>query len=236
MKINSTIKLTLLLLVVMSGAGTASAYFAYRAGHEALQGVNQPDFNPTNKLKDIKKTSTKPVKFKPIDEKTILIKVYNHTNGKNQPSASEKETKKEDKEIEEKESSQSAEQNAQTEGDTQTLAGFPLKAEDNGVSLEVSDAQNQGNTIALTVNLKNEGTQPIRFLYSFLEVTDNQGRSLSAITEGLPEELPPNNESFQGTIKIPTVLVNDSNTLALNLTDYPDQKLKLSLADIPIVR
>ncbi|MEM8778618.1 MAG: hypothetical protein AAGF26_07055 [Cyanobacteria bacterium P01_G01_bin.49] len=236
MKINSTIKLTLLLLIVMSGAGTASAYFAYRAGSDAVQGVNQPDINPTKKLKDIKKTSTKPVKFKPVDEKTILIKVYNHTHDDKKKSddadqKSEKETKQE-----EKETNQSLDNKSNPEDNSQPVANLPLKVTDSGVSLQISEASNQDNTITLKVNLKNEGTEPIRFLYSFLEVTDNQGRFLSAMTEGLPEKLPPNSENFIGMIKIPSALVNDSQTLALNLTDYPDQKLKLSLGEIPIIR
>lgn len=222
MKINSTIKLTLLLLVAMSAAGTASAYLAYRAGYQALQGVNQPDINPTKKLTDIKKTSTKPVKFKPIDEKTILIKVYNRTHRTEKAKTNHQSVdEKGDKDTETKETKQSLEQNTAPPDNSQTVANFPKKVEDNGVSLEVKDVKNQGNIIALTVNLKNEGTESIKFLYSFLEVSDNQGNSLSAVTEGLPEELPANRENFQGIIKIPATLVHDAQTLSLNLTDYP---------------
>lgn len=82
MKISSTLKLTLLLLLLMSGVGTASAYFAYQAGSQALKGVSQPEVNPSKKLTDQSKISTEPTEFKPIDEKTILIKVYNHTHQK----------------------------------------------------------------------------------------------------------------------------------------------------------
>ena len=39
-----------------------------------------------------------------------------------------------------------------------------------------------------------------------------------------------------GKVKIPTALVNDSQTLSLNLTDYPDQKLELNIAQIPVIR
>ena len=53
---NSTIKWTILLLLVMSGVGTASAYFAYKVGYEALQGVNQPTANPAKKLTKEKKS------------------------------------------------------------------------------------------------------------------------------------------------------------------------------------
>ena len=43
-------------------------------------------------------------------------------------------------------------------------------------------------------------------------------------------------ENFVGMVKIPQALVEDSQTLSLNLTDYPDQKLKLNIAEIPIMR
>ncbi|MEA5512212.1 hypothetical protein VB715_20780 [Crocosphaera sp. UHCC 0190] len=238
MTINSTIKLTVLLLLVMSGAGTASAYFAYHAGHAALRGVSQPDINPTKKLTDAPKTSTEPTEFKPVDEKTILVKVYDHVHNKEKSPAQGDSEKKPEKEVkkEEKETSQSLENQDKQENPTQLAADFPLKTEDKGVKLEVNEATNQGTTLSLKVNLKNEGTKPVKFLYSFLEVKDAQGNAMSAITEGLPEELPPNSENFVGMIKIPIALVGKSPTLSLNLTDYPDQKLKLSLAQIPVVR
>lgn len=234
MKINSTVKLTLLLLLVMSGAGTASAYLTYQAGKEALKGVSQPEINPTKKLIDGSTKSSEATQFKPIDEKTILIKVYNHTHQKNKPAES--------KEKGEKQSSATEEQTLQWANYTQdtdklqTQSNLPLKVEDQGVSLKVDEATNQGTTLSLKVNLQNTGTTPIKFLYSFLEIKDNQGRSLSAITEGLPEELPPMSENFVGMVKIPQALVENSQTLSLNLTDYPDQKLKLNIADIPIIR
>ncbi|MDJ0662309.1 MAG: hypothetical protein QNJ42_22900 [Crocosphaera sp.] len=236
MKINSTLKLTLLLLLVMSGAGTASAYLGYQAGTQALKGVSQPENNPTKKLTEGSKKSTEPSEFKPIDEKTILIKVYNHTHQKNKAAASGKDQDKQSSNTEDK-TSQLAEDKAQQKESSQTtVAGFPLGVQDQGVKLEVNEASNEGTTLSLKVNLQNEGTTPVKFLYSFLEVKDNQGRSLSAITEGLPDELPPNSENFVGKVKIPMALVDDSQSLSLNLTDYPEQKLKLNIAQIPVSR
>ncbi|MGK7940723.1 MAG: hypothetical protein AB4062_11355 [Crocosphaera sp.] len=234
MKINPTVKLTLLLLLLMSGAGTASAYLAYQAGKEALKGVSQPEINPSKKLTDGSKKSSEPTQFKPIDEKTILIKVYNHTHQKNKPVESKEKEKKQSNATEEQ-STQFANY-AQDPDKSQTLANLPLKVKDQGVSLEVDQATHQGTTLSLKVNLQNTGTTPIKFLYSFLEIKDNQGRYLSAITEGLPDELPPMSENFVGMVKIPQALVEDSQTLSLNLTDYPDQKLKLNISEIPIVR
>lgn len=88
----------------------------------------------------------------------------------------------------------------------------------------------------LNVRLKNEGGDAVRFLYSFLNVTDNQGRALSAITDGLPGELPATGEEFSGTVSIPSALLEDAKTLSLTLTDYPDQKLQLKMSEIPIAR
>ncbi|EAZ90667.1 hypothetical protein [Crocosphaera chwakensis] len=235
MKINSTLKLTILLLLLMSGAGTASAFLGYQAGTQALKGVSQPENNPTKKLTEGEKKSTEPTEFKPIDEKTILIKVYNHTHQKNKAAASGKEQKEENSKTEEK-TSQSTEETPNDIEPSPAVANLPLQVTDQGVKLEVNEATNEGTTLSLKVNLQNEGATPVKFLYSFLEVKDNQGRSLSAITEGLPEELPANSESFMGKVKIPSALVDDSQSLSLNLTDYPDQKLKLNIAQIPVTR
>lgn len=234
MKINRTLKLTLLLLLVMSGAGTASAFIAYQMGSEALQGVSQPENNPTKKLGDGSKKSTEPTEFKPIDEKTILIKVYDHTHKKNKAAASKKD--KDSKNSQEDKTSQSVDNNPENSPPSQTVANLPLQANDQGVKLEIQEASNEGTSLSFKVNLQNQGATPIKFLYSFLEVKDNQGRALSAITEGLPQELPPNSEKFMGKVKIPTALVNDSQTLSFNLTDYPDQKLQLNIAQIPVIR
>jgi hypothetical protein len=82
--------------------------------------------------------------------------------------------------------------------------------------------------------MQNKGNESIRFLYSFLDISDDKGRTLSAITEGLPAELPAKGSVFKGTISIPTALLDDVKQISLSLTDYPAQKLKLQLSDIPI--
>jgi len=57
---------------------------------------------------------------------------------------------------------------------------------------------------------------------------------LSAITDGLPGELPANGEAYNGTIRIPTALLSEAKTISLSLTDYPDQKLQLKLDNLPV--
>lgn len=103
-----------------------------------------------------------------------------------------------------------------------------------GVAFTVKSLHYSGGDLVIRVNIQNQGTTSVRFLYSFLDVTDDKGRTLSAITEGLPAELPPNSREFSGAINIPTALLDDVNKISLSLTDYPGQELKLYVADIPI--
>ena len=112
---------------------------------------------------------------------------------------------------------------------------LPIKGKDQGVTLEVVKINQQGGSLLLDVNLRNDSRKAVRFLYSFLDVRDDQGRALSAITDGLPGELPANGENFSGTVRIPTALLNDAKQISLTLTDYPDQKLQLKISKIPVV-
>jgi hypothetical protein len=52
MRLNSTVTLTLVLLVLMVGAGLTSATWGYQLGREALKGITQPDARPVNNLTD----------------------------------------------------------------------------------------------------------------------------------------------------------------------------------------
>jgi hypothetical protein len=52
MRLNSTVILTLVLLVLMVGAGLTSATWGYKLGREALKGITQPDARPVNNLTD----------------------------------------------------------------------------------------------------------------------------------------------------------------------------------------
>ena len=111
---------------------------------------------------------------------------------------------------------------------------FPITGESKGVTFTVKSARYSGGDLLIRVNMQNKGNNSVRFLYGFLDITDNKGRTLSAITEGLPAELPPNSREFSGAISIPTALLDDVNKISLSLTDYPNQKVKLNLVDIPV--
>ena len=82
--------------------------------------------------------------------------------------------------------------------------------------------------------MDNKSEDSVRFLYSFLDVTDDKGRTLSASTEGLPSELASNGQTHYGTVSIPTALLDDVKQISLALTDYPAQKLRLEVSNIPV--
>jgi hypothetical protein len=226
---NSPAMLALMLLAMMLGSGTVSGLVGYKMGSEALKGVGQPDTNPTKKkIVENQETSSKTQEFVPIDEKTILTQVYDRINGK-----SEKSKVSAQKKEENRAGLEQSTQKTESSQNSPKKVSLPLKTEDGSVTLEVVKASQQGGSLVLDVNLSNRGTDTVRFLYSFLEIKDNQGRPLSAIVEGLPGELPANKETFSGSVKIPLELIDEGQQLSLNLTDYPDQKLKLNIANIP---
>lgn len=237
MKFNSTVALTLILLAMMLGAGFVSAMWGFTLGHEALKGVTQPDVRPTKKLAETQQVSLGKEGVPILREEDILVNVNEFINGKGKDSKQDKAENK-DNQPNKPEQKPSPEPSATQASFTTTNPGLklPAKSQDRGVSLEVRSATQQGGSLLLNVSMKNEGKNAVRFLYSFLNVTDDQGRALSAITEGLPGELPPTGETFSGTVSIPTALLEDAKKLSLTLTDYPDQKLQLKMSEIPIVR
>ena len=240
MKLNSTVALTLILLAMMLGAGFVSAMWGFTVGHEALKGVTQPDVRPTKKLADNQNAASGKEGVAILREEDILLNVKEYIKNKGESS---KQTDKEDeqakntetKEAQDKPSPESLTTQASFTSTNSDLK-LPIKSQDRGVTLEVNSATQQGGSLLLNVSLKNEGSDAVRFLYSFLNVTDDQGRALSAITEGLPGEIPANGEAFSGTVSIPSALIEDAKNLSLTLTDYPDQKLQLKMSEIPVAR
>ncbi|MFY0609588.1 MAG: hypothetical protein JXR06_04620 [Candidatus Atelocyanobacterium thalassa] len=220
MKTNSTVKLTVLLSLLMLGTGIIGAYFSYEAGSQALKGVNQLSTNPSKKLIDTSNTFTKPTKFKPIDEKTVLSKVYDYTNQKKELVSFQKNKFQKD--------------NIQNIYN-KTSQSLPLQVVDQEVILEIKEALNDGETMLLKINLQNRGADEIKFLYSSLEIHDDQSYALGAIIRGLPDVLPPKSNVFSGEIRIPNFSVKGSTTLSLKLTNYPDRKLKFNINNIPVI-
>lgn len=227
MKPNYNVTLTLILLTLMLGAGYLSSRLGFAVGHEAIEGVSQPDARPTSKIKSRKAASTQQGALVLLKEEDILNSVKARIEGKGKNAKPEK-PQPQNKELPQPKpaQTQAVKENYQP--------GFPITSRNQKVTLDVVSTDYSGGALLIKVNLKNEGDRNVRFLYSFLDVTDDQGRALSANTEGLPTELTANGKTFSGTMSIPTALLNDVNKLSMTLTDYPDQKLRLQVSDIPI--
>lgn len=227
-RFNSTVVLTLILLTLMAGASIASGIWGFALGHEALKGVSQPDARPTAKKTGGKETllDSKPLVM--LKEPDIIKSVKATIQRKEKEGEAEQKEEKRDERAKTLSPEQPQPQTA-TPG-----PGFPAISQDKGVTLEVRSARQQGGSLVLDVSLKNEGNSAVRFLYSFLDVTDNRGRALSASTEGLPTELPPNNQPVAGTVSIPTAVLDGAEQISLTLTDYPDQQLRLQTSGIPV--
>lgn len=216
MKWNSTIGLTLILLTAMLGAGIMSAVAGMKVGREALKGITQPDTRPTNNLAKQSGGSPHRDELVILQEDKIIASVKERIatgNGGN-PTA--------------KPAPAPAKENQ--------LAKFPISSESDGITLQVNSVQFQGESLALAVTLQNNSNDPIKFLYSFLEIKDDQGRTLSTTTEGLPSELPPASQTYSGTIRIPATSVDKATKLSLSLADYPDQQVQIQMANIPVTR
>ncbi|NJL02506.1 MAG: hypothetical protein HC910_18845 [Spirulinaceae cyanobacterium SM2_1_0] len=231
MKLHPTVALSLLLLIMMGGAGAASGVWSYALGREALKSVTQPDMRPTQQRPVSQPAAAGDSEELTLllDETEILQQVNDIINGK-VPAETE---------TADAEAAAAAASPTPEVADlpvAEINAALPMQGRDGDVTLEVTEASQVEGSLLLAVNLRNEGEEPVRFLYSFLAVSDEQGRALSAITDGLPSELPPNGQAFDGTIKIPLALIEDSQTISLMLSDYPERRLQLSLTNIPVVQ
>jgi hypothetical protein len=166
-----------------------------------------------------------------LKEEEILKTVKARIEGKAKAAQSDK---LEDDEEEINNSKQKQKEKTEEVVEEKLKPGFPVTAESEGVTFAVQSARYSGGDLLLKVKMQNKGADSVRFLYSFLDVTDDKGRTLSASTEGLPAELPANGSPFSGTVSIPTALLDDVKKVSLALTDYPDQKLKLEVTNIPV--
>jgi hypothetical protein len=229
MKINSTVFLTLILLSLMLGAGSVSAFLGFTMGSAALKGVSSPDSRPTTKFGS-NKNRVQQVGITLLNEKEIIentkARIQENKNSPTKNNNNEK-TKNQPKKQENSQTSQNF-------IEEKLEPGFPVVSESEGVTMSVRSVRYSGGDLLLNVKMQNQSDETVRFLYSFLDVSDDKGRTLSAITEGLPAELPANGPTFTGTISIPTALLDDVGSISLALTDYPAQKLKLRLSDIPV--
>lgn len=223
MKLNSTVALTLILLVSMVVAGLVSASWGSSLGREALKGITQPDTRPASNKMGSQAVSSRREELAVLPENDIIANVKVRING-----GTGKDTN----------ASPPANAKAVTTTDAakETTTSLPMTATSQDVALEVKSVRRQGESLMLAVSLRNSGKQPVRFVYDALTVTDEQGRSLKATTDGLPVELPASSNAFAGTVSIPASLLDGVKKISLSLTDYPDKRLQLQLSNIPLAQ
>lgn len=225
MKLNSTATFTLVLLVLMVGAGIFSATTGYSIGSDALKGVTQPDSQPHTKSddpsSDLKAEESKVEGMPVLKEEEILKEVKEQMNAGSRGSSGAKAIDQEDT------------KNDDDQPDRQT-AKFPFIGQDRGIKLEVNATRRQGDMVVFDVSIQNESNQPVKFLYSFLSITDDEGRILTGETAGLPSELPPKSERYTGTVRLSSSLLENARKVSLQLSDYPNQQVQLEVQDIPV--
>ncbi|XHX79185.1 MAG: hypothetical protein RBJ76_04435 [Stenomitos frigidus ULC029] len=222
MKLNSTVALTLILLVSMVAAGLVSASWGTALGREALKGITQPDTRPTNNKAGAQTGKVRREGLAVLSETTMITNVKARMNGN---AVKEVKVSPPAAPVAKNVNAQSAEK-----------PSFPLRASSQAVVLEVKSARQQGEFLVLAVNLRNGSQQPVRFVYDALTITDEEGRTLKATTDGLPAELPASSEAFPGTISIPAASLEGVKNVALSLSSYPDKQLQLQLPNVPVAQ
>ena len=74
----STILASAVVLLSSIGMGLVTGYISFELGSESLKGVKSPADNPSQKIMEKELDLKAKEKFQLIDEKTILVKVYDH--------------------------------------------------------------------------------------------------------------------------------------------------------------
>ena len=95
---NSAIVASIIVVLTSLGLGLTTCLITFRLGSESLKGVTSPLKNPTQKIKNEQKSTdlASRKQFKIIEEKTVLVKVYDHVH-KQRDAAKVKEKKANEK-------------------------------------------------------------------------------------------------------------------------------------------
>ena len=217
--------LTGILFLLSLTAGLYGFQWGNNLGEDALFGVRQPNSQSSSlrrgqNSQSEEQTSTQPSSF--LSEADIVQRV---SDQKVQNSGF----------VSAQTSPESASTQSLAESSAATPEGsFPYEVQSQGVYLKVQSLSVNQETLTLNLSLQNEGTEPVRFLYRFLTLTDNRGQVLSSSVEGLPSELPALSQTFRGTVRVPRIAAEELRSVSLSLTDYPNQVVQLALEDIPV--
>ncbi len=209
------------MLIVGSVCGIVGYVFA----RQSLKGITQPATNPfLNDSNDLDRRPRQGADF--LNEKDLIAKVKSQTSGANVAKEQKKRAPKPKK----------SQTKDQKEKDSQPkVKSFPIKAQNQGMNFEVKSLTREDDTLVLNVALQNTSDKTIQFVYTFLDITDDQGQALFSEIRGLPTEFKPKGETFIGTIKILDVPPETVEKVSLSLNDYPDQKVKLDIQNIPVL-
>jgi len=221
MKLNSTATFTFVLLFLMVGAGVLSAMGGFSLGTQALKGVRQPDSRPSKVTGsgDTKRTLGQP-EITLLKEEDILKAAKDKVNSSLKAGAKPDPSSQKDP--------------LKDAPDNQSTKQFPYSGKDKKVTIEVTAMRRQEDTVIFDLALKNDSAQTVKFLYSFLSITDDQGRLLNGETTGLPPELAPESDRVTGTVKVSSSLLANASKVSFQLSDYPDQKIQLEVSDVPV--
>jgi hypothetical protein len=157
MKINTTVLLTLILLTLMLGAGSASGFLGFTLGSMALKGVTTPDGRPATKFNSSKANNPQQESEAFLKEEDILKVV------KSRISDQKKGNKPDKSEEEEIKITQPQPQEKSVAPET-SQPGFPITAESEGVTMSVKSIRYSGGDLLLKVNMQNKGSDSVRFL------------------------------------------------------------------------
>jgi hypothetical protein len=200
--------LTSILLILMLGAGLFSGIVGFTLGHAALKGVTQPDIRPSNKPVDRQNTKTRGLEV--LNEKQLITEAQDVMGIDNK-----KETEK-------------------FKGDDTPALVFPIESKDQGITLNVKSAKPEGNNINLELALRNQGSQPVKFVAGVLTIHGDKDQPIAANTVGLPQSLAANGKDVGVKVFITKAALGSVKTVTLRLTDV-DRKLQLEVLDIPVV-
>ncbi|WP_299488241.1 hypothetical protein [Acaryochloris sp. IP29b_bin.137] len=210
------------MLVVGSVCGVVGYAFA----RQSLKGITQPATNPFLKeSSDLDRRPRQGADF--LNEKDLIAKVRSQTSGAN--------TAKEKKKTAPKSNLEKSKSQSQDKKDKSEPKSLPIKVQSQGMNLEVQSVSREDDTLILNVAFQNTSDRTVQFVYTFLDITDDQGQALFSEIRGLPTEFKPKGENFFGTIKILDVPPETVEKISLSLNDYPDQTVKLDIQNIPVL-
>jgi hypothetical protein len=223
-QVDRATRLTLGLLAGVVTLGIASAVVGFLFGHESLKGVTQPDMNPFIGTATPQHQYPRQGTYL-IKESEILTKVERETKNISKPDEPKKAAQPDKKKT-------SKTPNSKASPSPAPQASLPMSAQSQGVRLEVRALTLTSDGMNLDITMQNGSSREVRFLYDFLDISDDQSLFLSTEVKGLPTNFAPKSESFSGVIRVFGASPDQIKWISLSLADYPDQKVELKIPKI----